>query len=50
MSAHDFFWNTLQESQLHELEERVSKLEEQNRILYEWVQYFRKKEENDSKS
>ena len=51
MGALDFVWNMHQSGQLDELEERIKKLEEQNEILYEWVQYFRKKEEaNDSKS
>lgn len=51
MGALDFVWNAHQAGQIEELEERITKLEEQNQILYEWVQYFRKKEEaNDSKS
>ena len=52
MGAFDFTWNAIQSGQIRELEERIEKLEEQNQILYEWVQYFRKKEEekeNDTK-
>jgi hypothetical protein len=40
----------VQSGQIHDLEERIEKLEEQNKILYEWVQYFKtqiKKESND---
>ena len=48
MSAIGFLWDISQESRISELEDRVKKLEEQNEILYEWVQYFKKKEENDS--
>lgn len=50
MGALDFVWNAAQSGQIAELKERVEKLEKQNEILYEWVQYFRKKEENDTKS
>jgi len=51
MGGFDFTWNAIQAGQIDELEERIKKLEEQNEILYEWIQYFRKKEEeNDSKS
>jgi uncharacterized protein (UPF0335 family) len=50
MGAFDFTWNAIQSGQIRELEERIEKLEEQNQILYEWVQYFRQKEkENDTK-
>jgi hypothetical protein len=42
MSALDFVWNAAQESKISELEERIEKLEEQNKILYEWVKYFKK--------
>lgn len=45
MSLYDFWWNTHQAVQIDELEERIKKLEEQNKILYEWVQYFRAKEQ-----
>lgn len=41
MGAFDFIWNLHQSDQLDELEERIKKLEEQNQILYDWVQYFR---------
>ena len=41
MGLYDFWWNASQSSQIHNLEERVEKLEEQNKILYEWVQYFK---------
>ena len=41
MGALDFWWNAAQSRQIDELEERIEKLEEQNQILYEWVQYFR---------
>jgi uncharacterized protein (UPF0335 family) len=44
MGAFDFTWNAIQSGQIRELEERIEKLEEQNQILYEWVQYFRAKE------
>jgi hypothetical protein len=51
MGALDFWWNAAQSRQIDELEERIVKLEEQNQILYEWVQYFRAKEkQNDTKS
>ena len=51
MGAFDFTWNAIQSGQIRELEERIEKLEKQNEILYEWVQYFRAKEkENDTKS
>lgn len=45
MGAYDFMWNSIQAGQIRELEKRIEKLEEQNEILYEWVQYFRKKED-----
>jgi len=51
MSAYDFMWNSIQEEQIYDLEKRIEKLEEQNRILYEWVQYFKqqlKEPNNDS--
>ncbi len=41
MGALDFIWNVHQSDQIDELEERIKKLEEQNQILYEWVQYFK---------
>jgi len=41
MGAWDFVWNAHQSGQIDELEERIRKLEEQNQILYEWVQYFK---------
>lgn len=41
MGAFDLMWNAAQESRISELEERIEKLEEQNKILYEWVQYFK---------
>ena len=52
MGAYDLILHAAQSEQISELEERVKKLEEQNEILYEWVQYFRKQlgEENDSTS
>jgi len=43
VGLYDFWWNTVQAGQIGELEERIEKLEEQNQILYEWVQYFRQK-------
>lgn len=43
MGAFDFWWNTIQAGEIRELEERIKKLEEQNQILYDWVQYFRQK-------
>ena len=51
MGAYDFMWNAIQSGQIRDLVERIEKLEEQNKILYEWVQYFRQKEkDNDTKS
>ena len=44
MGAFDFTLNAIQSGQIRELEERIEKLEKQNEILYEWVQYFRSKE------
>jgi hypothetical protein len=41
MGALDFVWNAHQSEQIRDLEERIEKLEEQNKILYEWVQYFK---------
>ena len=41
MGGFDFTWNAIQSGQIRELEERIEKLEEQNQILYEWVQYFK---------
>lgn len=38
MSAYDF---SIQAGQICELEERVEKLEEQNKILHDWIQYFK---------
>jgi len=48
MSALDFVWNAAQSGQIAKLEERIEKLEEQNQILYEWVQYFKQKLEIDN--
>jgi len=42
MGLYDFLWNSVQADQIDKLEERVKKLEEQNQILYEWVQYFKR--------
>jgi hypothetical protein len=44
MGAYDFTMNAIQSGQIRDLEKRIKKLEEQNQILYEWVQYFRQKE------
>ena len=41
MGAYDFMWNAAQAGQIYDLQERVKKLEEQNEILYEWIQYFK---------
>ncbi len=41
MGAFNFIWDLHQSDQIDKLEERIEKLEEQNQILYEWVQYFR---------
>jgi len=41
MGALDFVWNAHQSGQIDEIEKRIEKLEEQNKILYEWVQYFK---------
>jgi len=43
MGALDFVWNAHQSGQIDELNKRIEKLEEQNQILYEWVQYFKQK-------
>jgi hypothetical protein len=40
MGAYDFMWNSVQSGQIHELEERTKKLEEQVKILKEWVDYL----------
>jgi len=45
MGLWNFVVDMSQEGRINELQERVEKLEEQNQILYEWVQYFRKKED-----
>jgi uncharacterized membrane protein len=45
MGGFNFMWDAIQAGQINELEKRIEKLEEQNQILYEWVQYFRKQEE-----
>jgi len=51
MGVWNFIVDAHQSGQIDELEDRVEKLEEQVQILYDWVQYFRKKEEeNDTKS
>jgi hypothetical protein len=41
MGAYDLILHAAQSEQIRNLEERVEKLEEQNQILYEWVQYFK---------
>lgn len=41
MGMWNFIVDMSQEGRLYELEDRVKKLEEQNEILYEWVQYFK---------
>lgn len=46
MGLYDFWWNTVQEGKLQELEDRIKALEEQNKILYDWVQYFKQQLEN----
>ena len=51
MGAYDLILHASQSARIGELEDRVEKLEKQNEILYEWIQYFRTKEaENDTKS
>ena len=50
MGVWNFIVDAHQSGQISELEERIKKLEEQNEILYEWVQYFKqqlKVSEND---
>ena len=44
MGVYDLILHASQSERISELEERIEKLEEQNKILYEWVQYFRSKE------
>jgi nitrogen fixation-related uncharacterized protein len=46
MGLYDFWWNSVQSGQISELEERIKALEEQNKILYDWVQYFKQQLEN----
>ena len=46
MGLYDFWWNTVQEGKLQDLEDRIKVLEEQNKILYDWVQYFKQQLEN----
>ncbi len=41
MGGFNFMWDAIQAGQIDELEKRIEKLEEQNKILYEWVQYFK---------
>lgn len=41
MSVWNWMYDLDQQSRIHQLEERIEKLEEQNEILYEWVQYFK---------
>lgn len=51
MGVYDLILHASQSERIGEIEERIKKLEEQNEILYEWVQYFKAKEkENDTKS
>ena len=51
MSALEFVIDMSQEERIIKLTRRVEQLEEQNRILYEWVQYFKqhiKEDHNDN--
>jgi hypothetical protein len=41
MSAYEFILDMSQEERIIKLTKRVEQLEEQNQILYEWVQYFK---------
>jgi hypothetical protein len=41
MGLYDFWVNTVQSGQIDNLEKRIEQLEEQNQILYEWVEYFK---------
>jgi uncharacterized protein (UPF0335 family) len=41
MGVYDLILHAAQSEQIRDLEERIEKLEEQNKILYEWVQYFK---------
>ena len=50
MGVYDLILHASQSEQIRELEERIEKLEEQNQILYEWVQYFRAKEKENDQS
>lgn len=43
MGVWNFIVDAHQSGQIYELEERIKKLEEQNQILYEWVQYFKQR-------
>ena len=51
MSVLEFMVDMSQEERIIALTKRVEQLEEQNRILYEWVQYFKqhiKEDKNDN--
>jgi uncharacterized protein YbaA (DUF1428 family) len=50
MGLYDFWWNTVQEGKIQELEDRIKALEEQNKILYDWVQYFKQQLEDKNES
>ncbi len=41
MGVWNFIVDAHQSGQIDDLEKRIEKLEEQNQILYEWVQYFK---------
>lgn len=43
MGALNFIWDLDQDSRINKLEERIEQLEEQNKILYEWILYFKQK-------
>ena len=43
MGALNFIWDLDQDSRINKLEERIEQLEKQNKILYEWILYFKQK-------
>lgn len=46
MNFFDFMWDSSQDSKIAELEKRIETLEQENKILWQWVNYFKTIEEN----